>query len=477
MKRLVRGTSLFTFTLFLALSVLPKVIDAQEKELTAQKVLAREIFQDLIEINTTDSDGNTTEAAEAMAKRLKAAGFPAEDVQVLAPDPRKGNLVARLRGTGERKPLLLLAHLDVVEARKEDWSFDPFTFIEQDGYFYGRGTTDDKAMAAIWIANLIHYKQEEFTPDRDIIVCLTADEEGGNYNGVRWLLNNHREMIDAQYCINEGGGGKIKNGKYLLNSMQVSEKVYQSFRLEVKNPGGHSSLPTKDNAIYHLAEGLVRLARYDFPVKLNAGTRVYFERMSEIETGQVARDMKAAIKTPPDAAAISRLARTPLYNALLRTTCAATMLDAGHAENALPQTATAIVNCRILPGESPEKVLQTLIEVLDDDKIEVSPIWEVTPSPPSPLLPEIVQAIEQITEEMWPGVPVVPTMSTGATDGLRLRNAGIPTYGISGHFADMDDNRAHGKDERIGVKAFYESQEFLNRLVKALSSSTGQQQR
>ncbi len=455
--------------LLVIIMMLSELTDAQGK-LSEQQILLREIYQDLIEINTTHSEGNTTHAAKAMAERLRAAGYPEEDVQVLAPDPRKGNLIVRLRGTGARRPLLLLAHLDVVEARKEDWSFDPFKLTEQDGYFYGRGTTDDKAMAAVWIANLILYRQEGFMPDRDLIVCLTADEEGGNYNGVEWLLNNHRNMIDAQYCINEGGGGQIKNGKYLVNEVQVSEKVYQSYRLVVKNRGGHSSLPDKDNAIYHLAGGLTRLARHDFPVKLNDGTRVFFKRMSEIEKGQVGTDMKGLLRMPPDTIAISRLAQSPYYNALMRTTCVATMLNAGHAENALPQTATAIVNCRILPGESAENVLRTLIDVLADDTIEVSEIWEVTPSPPSPLVPEILNAIEQVTEEFWPGVPVIPTMSTGASDGLRLRNAGIPTYGVSGLFDDIDDTRAHGQNERIGVKALYESQEFLYRLVKVLSS-------
>jgi acetylornithine deacetylase/succinyl-diaminopimelate desuccinylase-like protein len=458
-------------SLLFIITMLSALADAQGK-LSEQQILLREIYQDLIEINTTDSRGNTTHAAKAMAERLIAGGYAEEDVRVLVPEdyPRKGNLITRLRGTGARRPLLLLAHLDVVEARKEDWSFDPFKLTEQDGYFYGRGTTDDKAMAAIWIANLILYKQGGFIPDRDIIVCLTAGEEGGDFNGVQWLLSNHRNMIDAEYCINEGGGGQIKNGKYMVNEIQVSEKMYQSFRLDVKNRGGHSSLPIKDNAIYHLAEGLTRLASYDFPVKLNEGTLVFFERMSAIETGQVAVDMKALVRMPPDTAAISRLAQSPYYNALMRTTCIATMLDAGHAENALPQTATAIVNCRILPGESPEKVLHTLINVLADDNIEISPIHEVTPSPPSLLVPEIMNAIEQVTEKIWPSVPVIPTMLTGATDGLYLRNAGIPVYGVSGLFEDIDDIRAHGQDERIGVKAFYEGQEFLFLLVKELSS-------
>lgn len=462
------GIILVLNTLSVITMMLPESACSQEG-LSEQQIQLRQIYQELIEINTTDSEGNTTDAARAMADRLITAGYPDEDIQVLAPDPRKGNLVARLRGTGARRPLLLLAHLDVVEAKREDWSFDPFKLIEQDGFFYGRGTSDDKAMAAIWIANLILYRQEGFIPDRDLIVCLTADEEGGKFNGVKWLLENHRHMIDAQYSLNEGGGGSLKHGKYLSNSVQVSEKVYQSFRLEVKNKGGHSSVPTKDNAIYQLAEGLTHLARYDFPVKLNECTRTYFEKMSEIESGQVASDMKAIVRVPPDTAAIARLAKTPIYNAYMRNTCVATMLNAGHAENALPQTATAIVNCRILPGESPDRVLQTLKDVLANDRIEVIPIRKATTSPPSPLVPEIMNAIEKVSEEIWPGVPIVPLMSTGASDGLYLRNAGMPVYGL-GFFEDIDDIRAHGKDERIGVKEFYEGQEYLYRLVKVLSS-------
>ena len=355
--------------------------------LSPDQQLARDVLAELIGINTTHEHGNTTPAAEAMARRLLAAGFPAADVQVLGPDPRKGNLVARFRGAGARRPLLLLAHIDVVEARREDWSTDPFKFLERDGYYYGRGTTDDKAMAAIWITNLIRLKQEGFTPDRDLIVALTADEEGGNFNGVEWLLKNHREMIEAEYCLNEGGGGELRKGKHVLNQVQASEKVFLSFRLEVKNRGGHSSLPVKDNAIYHLAEGLARLAKFDFPVKLNEVTRTFFERMSTLETGQVAKDMKAVTRTPPDTSAISRLAAKPYTNALMRTTCVATMLEGGHAENALPQTARAVVNCRILPGESTDEVQRTLVKVLADDQISVSPLKPPVPSPPSPLKP------------------------------------------------------------------------------------------
>jgi len=433
--------------------------------------LARDILQELVNIDTTDSVGNTTTAAEAMAVRLRAAGFPDADVQVLGPNPRKGNLVARYRGTGARPPVLLLAHIDVVEAKKEDWSadLDPFTFVERDGYFYGRGSSDDKAMAAIWIANLVLMKQEGYRPDRDIIVALTADEEGGTANGVSWLLANHRDLIDADFCLNEGGGGQIVDGRYVLNEVQASEKVYQSYQLEVTNPGGHSSLPRKDNAIYRLAKGLARLADFDFPVRLNPITRAFFERTAALEQGQTAADMKAVTMNPPDAAAVARLAASSAYyNAQMRTTCVATMLDGGHAQNALPQLARAVVNCRMLPGSDPKEVEQTLVQVLADEHIAVTPIGQARPSDPSPLRPDVMEPIERITKEMW-GVPVMPVMLTGATDGLYLRNAGIPTYGVSGIFEDINDVRAHGRDERIGVKPFYEGREFLDRLVRALT--------
>jgi acetylornithine deacetylase/succinyl-diaminopimelate desuccinylase-like protein len=437
---------------------------------SAQDQLARDIFRELIEINTTDSSGNTTKAAEAMALRLKNAGFPEGDVHVFGPDPRRGNLVARYHGAGRRKPLLLLAHLDVVEARRDDWSVDPFKFLERAGFFWGRGSTDDKAMAAAWIAAFIRFRQENYTPDRDLIIALTADEEGGSYNGVQWLLANHHDLIDAEFALNEGGESQIKDGKYVLNAVQPSEKIYQSFRLEVRNPGGHSSRPVKDNAIYHLAEGLTRLSKFDFPVRLNEVTSEYYKRMATLNSGQLAADMRAVAKNPPDRGAVLRLSKSPYHNALLRTTCVATLLEAGHADNALPQLARATVNCRIMPGDSPDEVRATLIRVLDDSKISVNAIDKAIASAPSPLMPDVMNAIERTTAQMWPGVPVVPLMSTGATDGLYLRNASIPTYGVSGFFVDVDDNRAHGRDERLGVKQFYEGREFLYRLVKALSS-------
>src|SRR5499433_523245 len=341
---------------------------------SADNRLARDIFRELIEINTSDSSGDTTKAAAAMAVRLKSAGFPEADVQVLGPHARKGNLVARYRGSGRRKPLLLVAHLDVVEALRNDWSIDPFEFLEKDGFFWGRGTTDDKAMAAVWIATFIRYRQQHFVPDRDLIIALTADEEGGDYNGVQWLLANHRELIDAEYALNEGGESQMKDGKYVLNAVQSSEKIYQSFRLETRNPGGHSSRPVKDNAIYRLAEGLTRLSKFQFPIRLNEVTTEYYKRVAMLFSGQIAADMKAVAKIPPDRGAAERLSRFPYDNALLRTTCVATRLEAGHAENALPQTARAVVNCRLVPGDSPAEVQSTLVRVLDDPKISVASI-------------------------------------------------------------------------------------------------------
>jgi acetylornithine deacetylase/succinyl-diaminopimelate desuccinylase-like protein len=415
----------------------------------ATRQLARDIYKQLIEINTTDSAGNTTTAAEAMAVRLRAAGLPTEDIHALAPHPRKGNLVARLRGSSNQKPILLLAHLDVVEAKREDWSLDPFVLTEKDGYFYGRGTSDDKAMAAIWIANVIRYKQEGWVPERDIIVALTSDEEGGDYNGVSWLLHEHRDLIDAAFALNEGGGGRMKEGRKLYNGVGASEKVYISFALETHNKGGHSSVPRKDNAIYQLASGLTRLAKFQFPVELNEVTRAYFQRMSKIEDGKIAADMAAVAKG--NAAAAARLSEMPVYSALMRTTCVPTRLEGGHADNALPQMARATVNCRVLPAGSADKVRSTIVNVLNDPDIGVTWIDKAKPSVPSPLDPSVVGPIEQVTDEFWPGVPVMPLMATGASDSLYLRNA-------------------HGRDERVGVQQFYESLQFLYILVKRLAS-------
>ncbi|HEX5764007.1 MAG TPA: M20/M25/M40 family metallo-hydrolase [Woeseiaceae bacterium] len=453
----------------------PAAVDGGDSGLLPHQKLARDLLQELVEIDTTDSNGDNSAAAEAMAARLLAAGFPEEDVKVLKPRDKKGNLVARYRGRNvDRKPLLLLAHIDVVEADPADWTLDPFTFIEQDGYYYGRGTTDDKDEAAIHVANLIRLRQEGFQPDRDIIIALTADEESGTANGVQWLLENHRDLIDAEYALNEGGGGAMQDGRRISNAVQASEKVYQSYLLEVTNPGGHSSLPVKDNAIYRLADALARIRDYDFPVSLNDVTRVYFERSAAIEGGELGEAMRGILESPPDPGAIAFLSGKPFYNSRLRTTCVATMLSGGHAENALPQRARANVNCRILPGEPVENVQAALETAIADNEVLVSPVAEAKPSPPSPLTPEVLGPIEQITEDLWPGVPVLPTMSTGATDGLYLRNAGIPVYGVSGLFSDIDDNRAHGQNERILIRSYFEGQEFLYQLTKALSRADTQ---
>ena len=438
--------------------------------LTEQQQFARGLYQELVEINTTTATGDTQKAAEAMGARLRAAGFADGDVHVFSPAPRKGNLVARLRGSGARKPILLVAHIDVVPALREDWSFDPFKLTEQDGYFYGRGSSDDKYMAASFVTNLIRYKKEGYTPDRDIIVALETDEEIGDTDGlgIQWLIKNHRDLIDAEFALNEGGGVGLKNGKAIRNSVQTSEKVSTGYKLTVKDRGGHSSLPRKDNAIYRLAEGLVRLSNYDFPLNLNETTRIYFAKTAEIESKQNADDIHAILAPQPDPAALARLSANPGYNAQLRTTCVATMLQGGHALNALPQLATAGVNCRVLPGESIEGVQAQIVRVLADKQIEVSG-GSAKPSPPSPLNEEIMGSIEKLSKQFWPDAAVVPVMSTGATDGLFLRNAGIPTYGHSGLGADVDDNRNHGKDERVLVKSFYEGQEYLYRLVKTLA--------
>ena len=437
-------------------------------DLTSQQQQAKEIYKQLVEINTSHSVGDTTIAAQAMADRLIAAGLPKADVQVLVEVPKKGNLVARLRSKtpNGKKPILLLAHLDVVEAKREDWSMEPFKFIEKDGYYYGRGTADDKAMASIFVANLIRYLKEGYRPSRDIIIALTADEESGDNNGVDWLVEKHRPLIDSAFAFNEGGGGQAQKGKKLLNGVQAAEKVFQSFTLTATNRGGHSSQPRKDNAIYDLSRALVKVADFEFPIMLNDITRTYFEKMSTIETGQAAADFKAITTSGPPAEVVKRLSGQPVYNSMLRTTCVATLLEGGHAENALPQTAKANVNCRMLPNHDPKDVLATLKRVVGNEQITIAPVKNFRPSPPSPLTPEVFGAIEALTAKMWPGVPVVPLMSTGATDAIPLRGGGIPVYGVSGIFGDIDDVRAHGRDERVLIQSYYEGLEFLYQLVK-----------
>jgi acetylornithine deacetylase/succinyl-diaminopimelate desuccinylase-like protein len=445
---------------------------ASTPTLTPTQQLARDIFKELIEINTTDTPaGNVTTAAEAMAARFRTAGFPETDIKVLGPVANKGNLVVRFRGRGQGKPILFIGHLDVVQALRQDWSMDPFKLNEIDGYFYGRGTIDIKDGDAIFVTTFIRLKQEGWTPSRDLILALTADEEGGQYNGADWLAKNHRELIDAEYCLNtDAGGFESKAGKRFLVGIQTSEKNYVDFHLEVKSSGGHSSRPVRDNAIYHLSAGLTRLANFDFPVELNETTRGFFERSAPLQDPQTAASFRAIAKNPKDADAARQLSQQSAYfNALLRTTCVATRLEAGHANNALPQTAAANVNCRMLPNDSLQQVQDTLKKVLADDRIAISVVGEAIPAPASPINRGIMKKLEELGTRIYGGLPVVPIMDAGASDSKYLRIAGIPTYGVPGMFTDVDDDRAHGKDERLRVKDFYDGLDFYYEFIKRIA--------
>ena len=445
--------------------------------------LSRDIFRQLIEIDTTDSVGSTTLAAEAMRQRLLDAGFDPADDQVLGPNGRKGNLVARLHGSGARKPLLIIGHLDVVEAHREDWTTNPFEFVEKEGYFYGRGTQDMKVSDAAAVTAFIRFKREGYRPDRDIVLALTADEEGGKSNGVDWLLRNHRDLVDAEFALNADSGGVTSvKGKPVNLDIEASEKLYADFQVTATNPGGHSSLPVPDNAIYHIADALSRLEHAPFPFELNEVTRTYFERRATLETGQIAEDMRAILRTPPGEAAIARLSRDARYNSTMHTTCVATRLSGGHANNALPQLAQANVNCRILPGHSAEDVRQKLIAIFADPQVTVHFVdgaYNVTDRAPDktafpPILPkpEILRPLEHVAAQMWPGVPVIPDMETGASDSIYTIAAGIPTYGVNGVAIDQDDIRAHGKDERVRISSFYDGVEFYYRYLKELTAGS-----
>jgi acetylornithine deacetylase/succinyl-diaminopimelate desuccinylase-like protein len=431
----------------------------------------REILAELIAINTSDSARHTDLAAQAMARRLTAAGLPPSDVQVLELTPGIHTLVARYRGPNRAfKPILLMAHLDVVDARREDWSVEPYTFLEQDGYYYGRGSSDNKAGVAMLVANFVRYREEGYVPARDLVIVLTGDEETSS-DGIRTLLQRHRDLVDAEYALNtDAGGGELHDGKASQFVVQTAEKVYLSFQFEVKNRGGHSSIPERDNAIYRLSHALAALAQHEFPVRLSPTTRAYFERAGAGQPASIASDMRALARSD-DPAAARRLAVVPYYNSVMRTTCVATRLFAGHADNALPQVAWATVNCRLLPDESPESVQAVLRRVVDDTAVQITPVDSATPSPASPLRPDVMGAVENLVREMWPQAVVVPEMSTGATDGLYVRNAGIPVYGVSAVFERIDDVRAHGRDERIGVRAYHDAAAFWYRLVKTLGSA------
>jgi acetylornithine deacetylase/succinyl-diaminopimelate desuccinylase-like protein len=459
---------------FLAFLWLIPLMSAQSADVNQQ--FAHDIFKQLVEINTTDSVGNVTTAAEAMARRFRDAGFEEQDIFIGGPNDRKKNLVVRLHGSDKHKPVLLIGHLDVVEARREDWTTDPFQFVEKDGYFYGRGTQDMKDGDAIMVTTLIRLKKEGYVPDRDIILALTADEEGGKSNGVEWLLKNKRELVDAEFVLNHDGGGiEAINGKPLMMTVDATEKMYADYTLTVTNPGGHSSLPVPDNAIYHLANALARLEHYKFPVELNHVTRAYYQRMAKVETGQRAADMAAILKTPPNAKAIDRLSADPIDNSTLHTTCVATRLNGGHANNALPQFAQATVNCRVEPGHTPEEIQAQLENIVADPKVKIAYLGAIGGAPgksypPPPLRKDIFGPLEKTVAQMWPGLPVIPDMATGASDGVYTNAVGLPTYAISGEAIDRDDIRAHGKDERVRQDAFYKAVKFYYQFLKMLTS-------
>jgi acetylornithine deacetylase/succinyl-diaminopimelate desuccinylase-like protein len=438
----------------------------------AGRAFQRDLLRELVEIDSAAAFGST-KAAEAMAARLRTGGFADSDMILAGPSPEKQNLVVRLRGKGNGKPILLIGHLDVVDAPKEGWAagLDPFRLTERDGFFYGRGSNDMKSGVAALVDTLIRLRAEGFVPSRDIVVALTADEEGGNANGVNWLVTNHRDWIDAAYCLNlDAGGGQIEKGRRLRMTVQTSEKTNVSFRVQTRSEGGHSSLPVKENAIYQLAKGLARLSEHDLPFRFNESTRTYFGRMAAVETGSVAADMRAVAKEPPDLAAAARLAAgSPYFNAILRTTCVATRIEGGHANNALPQTASAVINCRIFPGDTVEFVHDYLAETLADPGIAVTTMAAARPAPASALLPEVMGAVEKLTQEMWPGMPVFPVMDPWASDSIHLRRAGFTAFGVSGVFGELDLGNTHGANERLPVDAYYESVEFLYRLVKVLT--------
>jgi acetylornithine deacetylase/succinyl-diaminopimelate desuccinylase-like protein len=446
------------------------------------RALALAIFKELIEINTTDTPaGNVTTATTAMQKRFLDAGFSPEDIHLLGPDPRKQNLVVRLRAAGPttEKPVLFLCHIDVVQALRSDWTTDPFQFIEKDGYFYGRGTQDMKNSDAALVATFLRLHREGFKPRRDIILALTADEEGGKFNGASWLVENHRDLVDAAYVINPDAGGiELEHGRAVVADVEATEKVYSDFQITAVNRGGHSSLPRPDNAIYELTAALNKLAGFTFPFEMNEVTRTYFKSLATMETGQSADDMRAVIATPPDLVAAARLSAQPAFNSNFRTTCVATRLAAGHANNALPQTAQAIVNCRIFPGHSPEEIRRQLLSIFADDKLTVKfvsdagVVSDTAPErkamvPPAPIA-EVFEPLTRLTQAIWPGLPVTPEMENGASDSIYFAQAGIPCYGYSAIALERDDVRAHGRDERLPIDSYWKSLDFFYEFTKAV---------
>jgi acetylornithine deacetylase/succinyl-diaminopimelate desuccinylase-like protein len=445
-------------------------------KLTPAQQIAHDVYKEIIEINTSVTTGNITDGAVAMLKRFKAAGIPDSDLFIGGPKPERHNVVARFRGKNPagQKPVLLLAHLDVVEALKADWSpeLDPFKFTEKDGYYYARGSADDKAMASIFVANLLRMKQEGYVPDRDIIVALTSDEESGAFNGVDWLVTNHRNLVEAGIVLNEGGGGVLRNGKPLFNTIQLAQKITTNFTLHVTNRGGHSSVPRADNAITSLADALSKVGRYSFPVQVSDVTKSFFTETAKLETPAMSKAMKALVANPADKIAAATVAGDEKYSSMLRTTCVATMLSGGHASNALPQLAEANVNCRMYPTDTPEQVRTALEKAIGDTTVHVLIKSQRPPSPPAKMTAEIMAPVSQVTKDLFGDIPVIPTMSTGANDSRFFLSIGIPAYGVSGLFSDPSvDARAHGRDERMRIQSYYEGQEFLYRLTKLLATN------
>ena len=471
----MRVSGVFTTGLRLALVAVaiigaPASADADTAaDLAAHEVLARDILKELVETDTTDSTGDNTVAAQAMRGRLLAAGFAEEDVEILAPAPRKGNLIARYRGQKPGlKPLLLLAHLDVVEADEQRWSRDPFAFAEEDGYFYGRGVSDDKDEAAIHVANLIRLRMAGYKPRRDIVLALTADEEGGSYNGVQWLLDSYPEQLNAEYVLSEGGSGVLVAGERLANEVQLTEKLYQTFVIETTSRGGHSSMPTDDNAIHAISDVIRRLREHRFPVRLNPVTEAFFARSRELQSGQLREAMEGILRMPPDQESIDFLAGNPFYNAMMRTTCTPTVIQGGHAENALPQRATLTVNCRLVPDDSRDRIEQTIRSLVGDDA-SIDRVAAIDSQPKATMRDDVLEVIEQVSRSIWPAVPIIPIMGPGGTDGRFLRDLDIPVFGVNGIFIDVEDDRAHASDERIRVSSYFEGLEFMYRLTRRLS--------
>jgi acetylornithine deacetylase/succinyl-diaminopimelate desuccinylase-like protein len=447
------------------------------------RATAREIFKQLIEINTTDTPlGNVTTAAVAMQKRFLDAGFDPGEVHLLGPNERKMNLVVRIKGSGSARPVLFLGHIDVVEALAKDWHTNPFQFVEQDGYYYGRGTQDMKESDAALVTTFLLLHREGYHPQRDLVLALTADEEGGSFNGASWLVENHRDLVDAAFVINPDAGGiELDHGKAVTADVEATEKVYSDFQITALNPGGHSSRPRPDNAIYELTTALNKLAAYSFPFELNGVTRAYFETVARQQKGQVAADIHAILATPPDLQAVARLSAEPGFNANFRTTCVATRLAAGHANNALPQTAQANVNCRIFPGHSPEEIRQQLARLFDDPKLTVryvadnGKVSDTAPNRkaivPPPPLPEVFAPLTALVQQIWPDTPVTAVMENGASDSIYFAQAGIPCYGFSAIALERDDDRAHGQDERLPIDSYNKSLDFFYAYAKALGSS------